>query len=247
MRVVYDCTVVEEGQGTLRDDEDEELPDKRDSRAPSSDLLVANLRDEYDAQGGVLPRLERSRQTSVDPNDEEIGQEDLVRELTELCGGEDGSEDDEELPKEVKQALRDLQEGREGKRLVSCSLGTQYEIEISETTTTTTTVVRTTDSRTSTSSAHELDGPTPRTISRRTRTRPTSIAPLTELGDEMRDEDDWIELGAKSSVQGDGEYAEELEMMPSEGNGQRSLAARARQDTLGNPEESQQRLQVSLD
>lgn len=249
MRVVYDCTVVEEGQGILREDVEEQVvADKRHSRAPSADLLVDNLRDEYDLHGGLSPRIGRSRQASVALNDDELAQEDvdeqeqmdIVRELTELCG-DGGSEDEEELPEEVKQALRDLQDGAEGKRLVSCSLGTQYEIEISETTTTTTTVVRTTDSRTSTASAHEIDGPTPRTISRRTRTRPASIL---ELGDEMRQEDDWVELGAGANGAGGGDDADDDEMLPSEENGQRGLAARARQDTFANPEESQQRLQV---
>lgn len=155
MRVIYDCTVIE-GQSNVQEEVREAEEEqarvnaevyRRRSRAPSVDLPVSDFRSGQETPEGLTPRAGRSRQTSVslDVMEEDGGEQEesaeIVQRLTALCG-DDSMNGGDELPEEIEQALRELQEGAEGERAVSSGLGI-YEVEMSQTTTTTTTIVRT--------------------------------------------------------------------------------------------------------
>lgn len=295
LRVVYDCTVVSEGHdevgdattSDLRRDEDmmhdsSTKAGRRKSRAPSVEMVVSDFRRERELESaGPTPRKARSRTTSVqldmaaeeDEYDSEELEEatEIVEELTELCGVGSGPGDDreadEQLPEEVQQALKELQEGSAGKRVITCSLGAHYEIEITETTTTTTTTVRTSEASSRSSPQSVMDGNGSRTIARNTRarTRPLSALVMTavdstaqrnevEVEEDFR-EDEWVEVstmfGGARGTQGDPQdqdtdMYDDLSVIPAAANGKSNLAALARQDTIDHPEESKQRLQVRL-
>lgn len=258
LRVVYDCTIVVEGQG-----ERDVSPNCAGSgttasmsRRGSDDVLMTDVRSELEATAS----RPRTRQSSANAAE----QAEIVEELAQLCGGssDEGESleglDADELPEEVRQALREVQAGQGTGKLVikagpdDAEYG--YEIEIEETTTTTTTTIRTA----------ATGGDLPRTISRRTRALPQSGGRLdaglkspsarSRVGDHMvveeeeeLQEDEWVEVATMFSG---GEMADDAEMFDSVGdipgafNGEQSVATLTRQDTLDHPEESRQRLQV---
>ncbi|SCZ91866.1 BZ3500_MvSof-1268-A1-R1_Chr5-3g08187 [Microbotryum saponariae] len=257
MRVVYDCTVVAEGEETITgyvpfptttqgsaDEhssahalEDHYVREHRRSRASSIELAGQELR--RDPHGSLLgstsPRLMRSRTKSVGyenidvqrkEREEREEETEIVEELNELCGLDqdqtafesDQVEADDavaKLPPEVSAALEELKHSAAGKTIVTSSMGSHYEVEVTETTTTTTTTVR------ATASTMGGDGYSTRTLSRRTapRTRPLSSifqiavpqASDVEEGDVSMDEagdsspgsssDEWVDVGKQSPKQ----------------------------------------------
>ncbi|KDE05852.1 hypothetical protein MVLG_03795 [Microbotryum lychnidis-dioicae p1A1 Lamole] len=254
MRVVYDCTVVAEGeemitgcvpfptttQGSADEPssapalEDHYVREHRRSRASSIELVAQEFR--RDPHGSLLgstsPKLMRSRTKSIGHEEIDVQRNEreeeteIVEELNELCGldqdqmafGSDQVDADDalvRLPPEVSAALEELKHSAAGKTIVTSSMGSHYEVEVTETTTTTTTTVR------ATASTMGGDGYSTRTLSKRTapRTRPLSSifqiavpqASDVEEGDVSMDDagdpspgnssDEWVDVGEQSPKQ----------------------------------------------
>ncbi|SCV72741.1 BQ2448_4278 [Microbotryum intermedium] len=214
--------------------EDNTVREHRRSRASSVDLAAQDFRrgDYGNLLGSTSPRLMRSRTNSIGYEDVDVQREEreeeteIVEELTELCGldQDDGAIESDQyeaddavakLPPEVSAALEELKHSTAGKTIVTSSMGSHYEVEVTETTTTTTTTVRTTASTLG-------DGDSFRTLSKRTapRTRPLSsifqiAAPQAsdiEEGDVSMDDtagdrsfgnssDEWVDVGKHSPMQ----------------------------------------------
>lgn len=246
MRVIYDCTIVVEqaqkeySMGSVETpsrptppqfSEHEHSHRRARSESSESELLVNEVvRSGVESSAGSP----RTRTTSIAEESVEI-----VEALEEYCV-DDGEHGDEtsDLPDEVVDALRRVQSGQfraagaggKGKLV-------DFEIEVEETTTTTTTILRALDPRSR--------DRTPKTISRNTIPKPTNSI----------EEDEWEELvgsraGSRSTsvrgeVDSDGdETFEDASDIPSAANGASTLASTSRQQTLENPKESRERLQV---
>jgi hypothetical protein len=238
LRVIYDCTVVLEGEAEEEEEEEEELntssttihaiPNERRG-ATDEDILMTDVR-------GVVESAAHSRRSSIGSS-VMLGDDSgtIVMGLHQLIGSGVG-ESDESIPDEVREALREVQEGasRDGTSGV-LSAGYEVEIEVEETTTTTTTTVRTRES-----SRDLLLSQLP--------PRGDRITPHSELG--AVSEDEWIELpsnySSRRNSNGDIQMGDESSELPTSMNGRTSLAMITREDTLNNPEQGKQRLQVSV-
>ena len=100
LRVVYDCTIVVEGEGE-RDFSREEMG--RRTGQGTTDVMMTDVRSELEA---TRPRT----RTSSAPGTESM---EIVNELEQLCGGEEGgAQEEEDLPEEVREALREVQAGQ---------------------------------------------------------------------------------------------------------------------------------------
>ncbi|KAK4052121.1 hypothetical protein OIV83_002415 [Microbotryomycetes sp. JL201] len=140
MRVIYDCTVLDEGQGFMNDvaehAEDEEAADvvqteevttsQRRSRSTSVAVHMAHA-SSADTQA----------QKIVGTDEEEEAK--IFQELARLCGDGVETEQTDDLPMAVQRALNEFEE-----RASSVTLGNRldFEIEVSQSRTTTTTIVR---------------------------------------------------------------------------------------------------------
>lgn len=248
LRVVYDCTIVVEGEGE-RDFSREEMG--RRTGQGTTDVMMTDVRSELEA---TRPRT----RTSSAPGTESM---EIVNELEQLCGGEEGgAQEEEDLPEEVREALREVQAGQGmRKRVVRAGGGYEYEIELEETTTTTTTTIRTVDASSTPDDSNSL-----RTLSRKTKDRagplPTISASPSSAGRESMvveeeegemQEDEWVEVSTMfgpgegpASGGEDEEMYDRVQDIPGAFNGKQSVATLTRQDTLDHPEESRQRLQV---
>ncbi|KAL8279936.1 hypothetical protein RQP46_007786 [Phenoliferia psychrophenolica] len=283
LRVVYDCTIVLEDISSPRDFSladygrrlDEQLdrqqaasssaippsptpPLRQRERTVSIDAVMSDFRNELEANGGRMPR---SRQNSGDEGIE------VVTELEELCGSSDEGDhgSDDELPEEVRAALREVEEEGPGsvKRMVRTAESEyDYEIETEETTTKTTTTIRVVpgSATDSDSSTNPSSSSMPRTISRKTKARPR-VAVLgghiqeLEPGDDLVEdgsEDEWVELSTVVSethvhpMDEDDVFAT-LNELPSAENGAGTLALLSRQDTLDHPTESKERFHFVIE
>lgn len=265
LRVVYDCTIVMEGQSVETDYiKDSPIKSHFKRRSESSDSIMTDVRTVIEAQS----RSKASSEAGHEDSGEEGGE--MVEELQDLIGvTESGDEEtSSELPEEVRMALRDLEDNASGGGVrVVRSPRFNYEIQVEETTTTTTTTVRTRES-----TAH---GSPARTIARTTKVRPidarnlfpveavqdTSMSPNAsdalsnmlegEVVDESMQEDEWVEVSTtvenSEDENGDDEElnSERESQVPYAENGKQSLASTSRQSTIDHPEEGRQRLQVS--
>lgn len=224
LRVIYDCTVVMAGESET---EEQPLEERAAPAGPPSSQGDETVRE---SDGDTIMTDVRSaihsRRNSLAPLTVLDDSGTITLELEELIGAADEAEL-EQLPAEVREALRHVHHG--GSR--QHSPGLEIEIEVEETTTTTTTTVRTRES--SHENLHQAIGP------RR--------AGGFEL--EALSEDDWIEVPSNLSSRR-GSAGDELALMgemPTALNGSSSsitLASFSREDTLHNPEEGKQRLQV---
>jgi len=196
------------------------------------------------------------------------GEEEIVHELSQLCGLpdmtssttippqvsiEDGPFDESELPEEVRIALRELERedssessGAENgvRRIIRPRMregrGYSYEIEVEETTRTTVTTVR---------SIEEIEGGGGKIVAQRTREKdgmkmsPRKRAIVDQDGDVEFEEEEWVEVREKG---GRDEMDTEGDEYPSASNGRENLAIKSRKEALEQPAENRQRLQVSL-
>ncbi|KAM0787937.1 hypothetical protein ACM66B_006142 [Microbotryomycetes sp. NB124-2] len=148
MRVIYDCTVLDDVGQTCMDDVEEVVEE-----GPTDDVVVTEQ---------VSTSRRRSRSTSValhmtqatSPEHEHpvnavqqrhVEQEEtqIYQKLTELCSGGESADEMSDLPTAVQHALDELQERTTSGNLSRrYDFGSSYEIEVSESTTTTTTIVR---------------------------------------------------------------------------------------------------------
>lgn len=236
LRVVYDCTIVVEGEGE-RDFSMEEMGRRTGNAGGTTDLMMTDVRSELESTTS-RPRTRTSSAAGT-----------VVEELEQLCGrNEEGApEEEEDLPEEVREALREVQaEQVRRKRVVRAGGGYEYEIQLEETTTTTTTTIRTASTPDDSTRA-------------KGRTRPISSFPsspskagrepmVVEEEGEVQ-EDDWVEVSTmfgpgEASAGEDEEMYDGVQDIPGAFNGKQSVATLTRQDTLDHPEESRQRLQV---
>lgn len=219
LRVVYDCTIVVEGQGEVRMDYTQDSPQKTGrKRSISNESIMTDVR------GAVESHSRRQSHVSEADDEGESGDE-VVTELVSLIGSQNSSGDEEDqLPQEVRAALKDLQEGKMSK--CQSQFG-KFEIEVEETTTTTMTTVRT----------RESTGSSPRKPRRSVEPEQIPTQDYAEIQD-----DEWVEVTtsrAESDVDDDEQMGESAAM-------ENSVASLSRQDTVDHPEEGRQRLQVVL-
>ncbi|GAA5954882.1 hypothetical protein JCM3765_007801 [Sporobolomyces pararoseus] len=234
-------TVHQSGQVDLREGILEDLQDGLNQlNLPDEEEIVQELN-----QLVGLPEITTSiTTTTVHPQDDNEVDDDEEEEGEEI--------DENELPEEVKIALKEIDRGCYGteKRIVrprTQERGYSYEIQVEETTTTTTTTVRTVEEV-----EGEEDGES-RIVSRRTKDRSKGRQRkrnLVEVNDEdgeqdEEEEEEWVAVGEESGIDGMGTDDEGNETLPSATNGRSSLALRSRKEALEHPAENRQRLQVS--
>lgn len=233
LRVVYDCTIVIEGQTELSQDYMNQIsPEKKGlrRRSESNSSIMTDVRGEVesDSRRGSL-----SLSSQADDEDED---ENVVTELVELIGGNGSSSDGEgdELPEDVRAALLRVQEGQGASQF-------DYQIQVEETTTTTTTTVRTRES-TNTSPA-KSSGLRSRNGYDEDRIMDSNDS--FENGEVVQlQEDEWVEVSTRCDPEGDETMSDAGNELPSAFNGKDSVATLTRQDTIDHPEEGRQRLQV---
>ena len=240
LRVVYDCTIVIEGQTEMSQDYmNQTSPEKKGlrRRSESSSSIMTDVRGAVESSESRRGSLSLSSQA-----DDEDEDENVVTELVELIGGNDlsGDEGEDQLPEDVMAALRRVQGEGESQF--------DYQIQVEETTTTTTTTVRTRES--SNTSPVKPPGRLPREWTSQTYTtndedRLMEGNAVFENGHVVH-EDEWVEVSTLvSGSDHDGDETMSDVEAPSAFNGKDSVATLSRQDTIDYPEEGRQRLQVS--
>ncbi|KAK4051312.1 hypothetical protein OIO90_004793 [Microbotryomycetes sp. JL221] len=162
MRVIYDCTVLDEGQGHVDSfgvqgdrGEDTVLSDTGNSNFGTESAATTSLGRRSRAASVALQMTQVTAgddETVTDSVESQAVEDEtrIYQTLIDLCGGEDevadsdpnAGERDGLLPLEVQEAFEKLQERTSTRTLASSRNASSYEIEISETTTTTTTLVR---------------------------------------------------------------------------------------------------------
>lgn len=211
LRVIYDCTVVDEGlvqighaPQSLRSDyvEPAWTTEKRQLRAPSVETKFPDYRQQQSSNSSAFDRSRAPSAFAVEHGGlktmakKEVAE--LVEELTELCGTISEGENDQ-LPEEVEAALFELQNGETGNpeaRVGSRELDASCQIEISETTTTTTTVVKVQEGNVGAASSPSISNPH------------GEDEAVTDVDD---GEDEWVELADYSKPQNDANPASPAE------------------------------------
>ena len=236
LRVVYDCTIVIEGQTELSQDYMNQIsPEKKGlrRRSESNSSIMTDVRGAVESSESRRGSMSFSSQA-----DDENEDGNVVTELVELIGGYRSSEEEEEdeLSEDVRMALRKVQEGQGAAQF-------DYQISVEEVTTTTTTTVRTRES--SNTSPMKSPARLPREWYATTSEGDLLMEGNASFeGGEIVQEDEWVEVSTRSDHEGDETMSEAGSELPSAYNGGDSVATLSRQDTIDHPEEGRQRLQV---